>query len=91
MDVSESFDPSRRHDRVVCLVLREQSKTVTRPIKLLVVAPRQRAGMQHNDFKKMLSGIHDVRDLHILRVPNKVSLILMTQSAGEYVTQQRTV
>ena len=26
-----------------------------------------------------------------LRVPNKASLILMTQSAGEYVTQQRTV
>ena len=88
--MSESFDPSRRHDRV-CLVLREQSKTVTRPAKLLVVAPHQRAGMQQNDFKKMLSRIHDVRELHTLRVPRKAPLILMAQSAGEYVTQQQTV
>jgi hypothetical protein len=44
--VFDSFDPLRRHGRV-CLVLREQSKTVTRPAQLLVVVAPHRTKEGH--------------------------------------------
>jgi hypothetical protein len=82
-DVSEFFHPSRRHGRV-CVVLREQSKTVTRPTKLLVVAPHQRAGTQLNGFKiLLLSRVHDVRDFHTLP-----SLVLNNQQGNVQLNNQ---